>query len=117
MTTTTDIANKALTRIGVRTFDNAVDAGTLSQTVDALTDLHETMVSMPNPVVNWELDAIPSRCVGPLVDELAWYIRDDFSVPDAKMQSLQAAQIVARGQLYAFIEKPDDGEPVQVTSF
>jgi len=117
MTTTTDIANKALTRIGVRTFDNAVDAGTLSQAVDALTDLHETMVSMPNRVVDFELDAIPARAVGPLVDELAWYIRDDFSVPESKKQSLQAAQIVARGQLYAFIEKPDDGEPTQADSF
>lgn len=117
MTTTTDIANKALTRIGVRTFDNAVSAGVLAQTVSALTDLHEIMVSMPNRVVDFELSAIPARAVGPLTDELAWYIRDDFSIPDSKKQSLQAAQIVARGQLYAFIEKPDDGEPVQVQSF
>lgn len=117
MTTTTDIANKALTRIGVRTFDNAVDPGVLAQTVSALTDLHEVLISLPHPVVNWELDSIPSDSVGPLVDELAWYIRDDFTVPQAKLQSLQAAQVAARATLYALIEQPDDGEPTPVTSF
>lgn len=117
MTTATDIANKALTRIGVKTFDNAVDAGVLAQVKGSLTDLHELFVSLPTPLANWELDAIPSAAVGPLVDELAWYIRDDFTVPPSKVQSLMAAQQAARRALYALIEIPYDGEPTEADYF
>jgi hypothetical protein len=117
MTTATDICNKALARIGVKTFDNAVDAGILAQTLGALTDLHETLIDLPTPVVDWELEDIPPSAVGPLVDELAWYIRDDFSIPEAKKQSLQAAQIVARITLQTLTHQPDDGEPTEINAY
>ena len=117
MATTTDIANKALTRIGVKTFDNAVDAGIMAQVKGSLTDLHEMLISLPTPVVDWELDNIPPSAVAPLVAELAWYIRDDFSVPDNKVASLQAAQIGARMALQALIHTPDNGEPAEATYY
>lgn len=117
MATTTDIANKALTRIGVKTFDNAVAADVMAQAKSALTDLHEMLISLPTPVVDWELTAIPSAAVGPLVDELAWYIRDDFMVPQSRLQSLQVAQTAARMALQALIQIPDNGEPVEINAY
>ena len=60
---------------------------------------------------------IPSAAVGPLVDELAWYIRDDFTVPPSKVKSLMAAQQAARRALYALIEIPYDGEPTEADYF
>lgn len=117
MTTATEIANKALTRIGVKTFDNAVDAGVLAQVLSSLTDLHEMLIDLPNPPINWDLDDIPPSAVGPLVDELAWYVRDDFSLPEAKKTSLQVAQQVARVTLYTLMHIPDDGAQTEINAY
>ena len=112
---TTDIANKALTRIGVRTPDNAVDAAILEQVRGSLTDLYSSLFT--RRVVKWDLDSIPDDSVGLMVDELAWYIRDDFSLPDSKKQSLQIAQASARGDLYELASIPDNGEPAEMQGY
>ena len=52
-----------------------------------------------------------------MVDELAWYIRDDFSLPDSKKQSLQIAQASARGDLYELASIPDNGEPAEMQGY
>ena len=111
----TDIANKALTRIGVRTPDNAVDAAVLNQVKGSLDDLYNLLFT--RRIVKWDLDSIPDDSVGPIVDELAWYIRDDFSLPDSKKQSLQVAQAVARGDLYELASVPDNGEPAEMQGY
>ena len=115
MTTATDIVNRALARIGVKTPDNAVDAAILDKATDALTDLHANLFQ--RNIINWYVASIPSHSVGPMVDELAWYLRDDFSVPDAKKVSLQAAQQAARADLYSFIEVKAADESAEVTYF
>ena len=115
MTTATDIANRALARIGVKTPDNAVDAAILEKATDALTDLHANLFE--RNVLNWYLTSIPAHSVGPLVDELAWYLRDDFSIPDAKKVSLQAAQQAARADLYSFIEVKAAAESSETTYY
>ena len=112
---TSDIANKALTRIGVKTPDNAVDAAILNQVKGSLDDLYNTLFT--KRIVKWDLDSIPDDSVGLIVDELAWYIRDDFSLPDSKKQSLQVAQLSARGDLYELATVPDNGEPAEIQAY
>ena len=112
---TTDIANRALTRIGVRTPDNAVDAAVLTQVKTSLNDLYNTLFT--KRVVKWDLDAIPDDSVGLIADELAWYIRDDFSLPDSKKQSLQVAQASARSDLYELASVPDNGKPAEIQAY
>jgi|TARA_R110002096_G_scaffold364909_1_gene558006 hypothetical protein len=112
---TTDIANRALTRLGIKTFDNAVDAGIYEQITTSLTDLYEELYAVGT--IDWQLNSIPAAAVGSFVNELCWYVRDDFAIPEAKKASLQVAQRTARGQLETITETPDDGEPTESDSF
>ena len=62
---TTDIANRALTRLGIKTFDNAVDAGIYEQITTSLTDLYEELYAVGT--IDWQLNSIPAAAVGSCV--------------------------------------------------
>ena len=111
MATKTDIANRALERAGVKAPDETATDADIASVLSSLTDLHETMVD--DRVVRFELSAIPSRAVGPLTDELAFYIRDDFNLPIERTNSLAVRQQEARQALERQSEIPHDGEPVR----
>ena len=111
MATKVDIANKALTRIGVKTPDNAVDSFTINGVISSLEDWHALLFELGD--IKWRLSSIPDSAVGPTVDELAWYIRDDFQISDQQKLSLQAAQQVARRNLHAINEVPDSQDQAE----
>lgn len=112
---TTEIANRALTRIGVKTFDNAVDDAVIAQVKSSLDDLYNLLFALE--IVSWDLDSIPDKSVGSMVSELAWHIRDDFSIPDNKKMSLMNAQRQARADLQSLEEVPDNGEPTVINAY
>ncbi len=112
---TTEIANKALVRIGVKTFDNTADAAVIAQVKSSLNDLYNLLYA--RDIVSWDLDSIPDHAVGPIVSELAWQIRDDFSIPDSKKISLLSAQQQARADLQALEEVPANDEPTVINAY
>jgi hypothetical protein len=111
MATTTDIAKKTAIRLGIISPLETLEAEDESSLKGSLTDLHEALLD--DVVVRWELTAIPDKAVGALVSELAWYVRDDFDIPPAKMQSLQVAQVEVRTVLLRQVEIPYNGEPLR----
>lgn len=115
MTDQAEIAVRALTRLGVKSLGNTVDADTQSTAVDALETLHAVLQF--EPVIDWELDAIPPEAVEPIINELVWVLRDDFSVPITKLQSFQSAQLEARRQLQAQYERSAGASPVEIEPY
>jgi hypothetical protein len=112
---TTEIANKALVRIGVKTFDNTVDSAVIAQVKSNLDDLYNLLYA--RDIVSWDLDSIPDHAVGSIVSELAWHIRDDFGIPDNKKVSLLGAQQQARADLQALEEIPHNSEPTVINAY
>lgn len=115
MPTTTDIANGALERTQVKGFTETATAEDMAKAKQMLTDLHEILLD--DGTVKFELAAIPARASGPLKDELAFYMRDDFDLPQSLAVSLQARQIDARKALLRQVEIPYNGEPAEVVYY
>mgnify|MGYP000194349437 CR=1 FL=1 len=115
MTTTTDIAKKTAVRIGIIAPDETLEAQDESSLKSSLTNMHEALID--DNVIRWELDAIPGKAVGALISELAWYVRDDFDLPVAKIQSLQLSQVEARKTLNRQYMIPYNGEAAEVSYY
>lgn len=112
MATTTDIANRALMRIGVKTFDNAAESGPIAAVIVSLNGLYSTLLS--KSVIRFSLDDIPEDAEEPLVDELAYRIRNDFAVPTETKVDLQSAQLQARADLYSMSEVKSTDAPAEI---
>lgn len=112
---TTEIVNKTLTRIGVKTFDNTIDAAVSEQVKSSLQDVYNLLYA--REIISWDLDSIPDEAVGSMVAELAWHVRDDFSIPTDRKASLQADKLQARADLQSLEEVPDNGQPAQFDAY
>jgi len=112
---TTDIANQALVKAGVKTFDNTVDSAVIAQVKKNLVNLYNLLYA--RGIVSWDLDSIPDHAVGSIVSELAWHIRNDFSIPDNKKVDLRVEQQQARADLQALEEVPANDEPTVINAY
>jgi len=111
----TEIVNKTLTRIGIKTFDNTIDAAVSEQVKSSLDDVYYLLYN--RDIISWDLDSIPDEAVGSIVAELAWHVRDDFSIPTDRKASLQADKLQARADLQSLEEVPDNGEPTNFDAY